>query len=98
MRCGTMSNPFEVIFKKNQNNPWQSLENETIIIDPESQISFELNELGSFIWQRIDGQTELASIHHDICQEYDVTAEQALIDMNLLIDEMRTHHLIVELV
>ena len=69
------------IYQKNKNFPWQSFDSETIIVDPSSHQSFELNELGTFVWNRIDGKTKVAELLKAIGEEYEVESRELSEDM-----------------
>ena len=89
-----MSNQLDKIFKKNMDFPWQTINGETIIVDPNSQNSFELNEVGSFIWKRLDGKTSLKNICLLLSQEYDVDPETIQGDLAELVQAMESSQLI----
>ena len=91
-----MSYLFNKIFSKNKDFPWQTMSDETIIIDPKGQNSFELNELGSFIWVRIDGKNSVNEISNFICQQYEVDPEVVNEDLMAVVGEMQKNKLIVE--
>jgi hypothetical protein len=42
---------------------------------------YTLNELGSLVWERIDGCTRIYQIVQAICEAYDIAAEQAARDL-----------------
>ena len=85
----------EKIFKRNNDFPWQSFTSETIIIDPENNQSFELNELGTFIWQKLDGKTPVSEIIDGILKEYETDDEQVIKDLNELIISMIEARIII---
>ena len=70
-----------MIYKRMAGLPWQIIDDKAVIIDPRTQKVHELNEVGSFIWQNLDGanntekiselldadfECELALVAHDI--------------------------------
>ncbi len=57
---------------------------------------FVLNELGAFIWQRLDGGSKLDDIVGDILDQYEVTREEAESDLGGLIERMLAAGLIEE--
>ena len=91
-----MSKILDKIFSRNGELPWQNYDEETIIINPESQNSFELNAIGSFVWSRLDGKNTVGHIQQAICEEYEVNAEMVENDLNQLFMEMTSQNLIVE--
>lgn len=49
---------------------------------------FHLNEVGAFIWQRLDGETSLQTIHQHIVDSYEVDADEAWSDLHEQINEL----------
>ncbi|MCB0376872.1 MAG: PqqD family protein [Bdellovibrionales bacterium] len=89
-----MSKALNRVFKRNRNFPWQTLDSETVIIDPENQFSFELNEVGSLIWNHLDGQTSLSKIKERILETYDQNEEEVEMDLLSLVGQLAESHLI----
>lgn len=52
-----------------------------VIMAPEGSNTHSLDGLGAFIWKRLDGRTDLASVLADIVAEYDVAADVAQSDL-----------------
>jgi hypothetical protein len=57
---------------------------------------FVLNELGAFIWRRLDGGSALSDIVGAIREQYDVAREEAESDLSDLIKRMLAAGLIEE--
>ncbi len=89
-----MLESYETIFKKSKNNPWQTIDFETIIIDPTNKYSFELNELGSFIWGQLNGKNTLNQIIITILADYDCTPDQLTTDFNSFIEKLIENNLV----
>ena len=60
----------------------------TIVLPSRAQVSV-LNEIGSAVWERIDGRRTLADILDGILEEYDITREQALGDLEQFVSALR---------
>jgi hypothetical protein len=60
----------------------------TIVLPSRAQVSV-LNEIGSAVWERIDGRRTLAEILDGIVEEYDITREQALGDLEQFVSALR---------
>lgn len=52
-----------------------------VIMAPEGENTHSLDGLGGFIWKRLDGQRDLATILADIVAEFDVAADVARADL-----------------
>ena len=58
---------------------------ETILVPVRSHVAeldaiYTLNEVGSAIWEQLDGQTSFDQIVTALCERYDVTSEEAAQD------------------
>ena len=66
---------------------------ETVLVPVANSVSdlhaiFSLNELGSVIWELIDGKKSTRGIAAAICEEYDVTEEEALRDVTRFLSSL----------
>ena len=71
------------------------IDGEAVIVLPESGQVNVLNEVGSRIWELIDGTHSVSEITEIIVAEYDVTAEQAERDVNEFIQELVDNKMLV---
>jgi coenzyme PQQ synthesis protein D (PqqD) len=49
---------------------------------------FTADEVGSFLYARLDGRRDAAALAADISAEFDVTADQALADVIIFLEEL----------
>ncbi|HID64386.1 MAG TPA: pyrroloquinoline quinone biosynthesis peptide chaperone PqqD [Anaerolineae bacterium] len=71
------------------------IDGEAVIVLPESGQVTVLNEVGSRIWELIDGTRSVGEITEAIVAEYDVTAEQAERDVEEFIQELVDNKMLV---
>jgi hypothetical protein len=71
------------------------IDGEAVIVLPESGQVNVLNEVGSRIWELIDGTLSVGGITEAIVAEYDVTAQQAERDVNEFIQELVENKMLV---
>ena len=64
---------------------------EMMIMSPRDTTLFNLNDVGSVIWQAADGQTPLDEIVTRLCAEFDVAPEVARQDAETFIQELAGH-------
>ena len=64
-------------YKRVEGLPWQMIDDKAVILDPRNQKVHELNEVGSFIWEKLDGQTDAEEISTLLNEDFD--CEMALI-------------------
>lgn len=86
-------------FNKKSGLVTRKISGETIIVPVEGHVCdmdaiYTLNEVGSVIWQLIDGHNTLDKIVAAVCDEYDVTPEEAHRDVVELIDSLEATGLI----
>lgn len=73
-------------FDKSQNYLSRSIQEETILVPVGDSVAYldsvyVLNEMAGRIWSLLDGHISVAQIAKTICEEYDVTEEEALTDV-----------------
>lgn len=82
-----------VIFKK-EGVIYRNVDNQAVIVDLESSYYCNLNEIGTIIWEQIDGQKTLSDIAGYICDKFEIPEEQALEDVREFLDDIRKKGLI----
>lgn len=75
---------------------WRELDGEAILLDPQEGCSYNLNQVGTFIWKRLDGTHSIESIAAALCEVYEVDYPQALKDVEQLVNELHTNKLLSE--
>jgi hypothetical protein len=73
----------------------RAIAGETIIVPVRGQVGdldsiYNLNEVGAFIWERIDGRTEAGQIAAALAGEYEVTPKEAEQDTVQFIGELQS--------
>lgn len=81
-------------FKKNENLAWRNIEGQIFIVDPKRNILHELNPVAARVWELIDGKRTLKETGEQICQEFEVTPEEAEKDILELIEELKEKNLV----
>jgi hypothetical protein len=71
-----------VSFQKKGEFVTRSIAGETVIVPVRGQVGdldaiYNLNEVGAFIWERIDGQVSVTQIVDSVHEEFEVALEQA---------------------
>ena len=64
---------------------------EMMIMSPRDTTLFNLNDVGSVIWESADGQTPLDDIVARLCVEFDVAPEVARQDAETFVQELVEH-------
>jgi hypothetical protein len=60
---------------------WRSLDDGTVIINPEQGDVRVLNDVGARVWELVDGQRSVSQIAREITQEYEVSLDDANKDL-----------------
>jgi len=81
------------IYRKNPDVVYRIIAGEAILlpISKETQIAgrlLSLNEVGAFIWERIDGEKRLDEILAEMQREYEVEEDTARSDLRELIESL----------
>ena len=74
------------IFEKVQNFVFRKIEDETILVPIKDNVGdmgciYNLNEIGAFVWQHLDGHKSLLDIKNRVLEEFEVSAKQAADDL-----------------
>ena len=83
------------LWQKNPILAWRELDGEIVIISPNNSVLHELNETASFVWKQLDGRRSGAEIATSLAVQYDVKAEDALGDIETLVEELASRQLLV---
>lgn len=86
-------------FAKESDFVTRNIKEETIIVPVKDDVGdldsiYTLNEVGSFVWKLLDGQTSVSEIVDAMCSEYDITTEEAQKDVVGLISSLEKAGLI----
>ena len=73
----------------------QTINGEAVILDRRSQQIHQLNEAGSFIWDKCDGVTSVSEIVRSVTERFDVQHEVATTDVNRTVEVLRALKLLV---
>ena len=66
---------------KSKNVAWNVLDGESVVLNLHSGVYFTLDMTGTAVWERIDGATSLEEIGRGLCEQFEVTSEQAQRDL-----------------
>lgn len=72
----------------------RELGGETILMAEDGNDVHVLDDIGSFIWQSIDGKRSIQAILNTILDEYDVSAEIAQKDLLNFLEELKNKNII----
>ncbi len=78
----------KLIPKRNPDAAFRIIDGEAIVVLPDRGEVKVLNNVGSRIWELIDGSVTVNQISEKICQEYEVKVDKALSDVLDFIKEL----------
>jgi hypothetical protein len=61
---------------------WRILDDSAVLVSPEAGQVRVLNEVGTTIWQLIDGENTLAHIEAELIRHYGISPERARADLH----------------
>jgi len=79
---------------QNGDAAWRLIDDEAIIVMPETALATVLNQVAARIWELIDGKRTLGQIVDMIVLEYDVDAATAEKDAQSFVNELTARGLI----
>ena len=86
-------------FSKKSDLVTRSITGETIIVPVQGHVGdldsiYTLNEVGSVVWEKIDGETSVSQIIDAVNREYEVTREETEADIIELLESLESAGLI----
>ena len=82
-------NLLETFPMQNPRTAMRTIEGQTVVVLSDTSMIFDLNEVASFIWERMDGKHQLLKIVEEIKNEFDTDIETASNDAVELIENMK---------
>ncbi len=84
------------MLQRNSTILWRELDGEAVLLSPSAGNSYNLNQVGTFIWKMLDGKHSSHDIATALCQAYDVEYEQACQDVESLLVDLRNNDLLID--
>ena len=83
----------EQCYCKNESFVFRRIESETILVPIKDNVGdmgsiYNLNEIGAFIWEQLDGTRNLKAVKDKILDEYEVSPQEAEADLNEFINDL----------
>ena len=74
-------------YQRNDNFVFRRIGDETILVPIKDNVGdmdciYNLNEMGAFVWEQLNGKTELEAIKDKILEEYEVSLQDAQADLS----------------
>ncbi len=73
---------------------WRELDDGTVVVTPDEGKVRVLNQTGTNIWLQIDGKHSLLDIADQLAEDFDVSQEQAVSDVNAFLTDLSQKGLI----
>ena len=76
----------EQCYKRNEDFVYRKIENETILVPIKDNVGdmsciYNLNEVGAFIWEHLDGEKTVDDLKNMVTEEFDVSGSEAEKDL-----------------
>jgi hypothetical protein len=78
----------KTILAHNEECPVRVIGDGLVIVSPEENETHSIEDIGAFIWNRIDGKNDLDTILEEILGEYEVAASTAAQDLQAFISQL----------
>ena len=84
----------DTVLRKNPNAAFRIFDGQATIVLPDRSEVNVLNELGSMVWERIDGSRTVGQIVEAVVQDYEVGPEAARRDILEFIGALHDHGMV----
>jgi len=86
---------FSTVLTKNPEAAYRIYDGQaTVVLPGRSEINV-LNEIGSLIWDRIDGERTVGQILQAVLDAYEIDSEQARCDMLDFLSSLQEHGMVI---
>ncbi len=80
-------------YRRNENFVFRRIEDETILVPIKDNVGdmgsiYNLNEMGAFVWEQLDGEQNLETIKAKIIDEYEVSPREAEADLSEFVTDL----------
>lgn len=84
----------KMIFIKNKDAACRIIESQAVILTTEDGRLHTLNEVGTFIWELLDGKRATEEITAKVSERFDVDKKMAKKDVNFFLGDIMRRHLL----
>jgi hypothetical protein len=74
--------------------PGRKLAGETVVVHPRARKVFLMNTVGAVVWAGVERQASVGEIVEEVVSRFQVTAEQARIDLDRFVEDAQAAGLI----
>ena len=81
------------VFRKNENFVFRQIDDETILVPIKNNVGdmgsiYNLNEVGAYVWEHLDGKKTLSDIKNRITGEFEISPKVAEEDLIEFVDQL----------
>jgi len=81
------------VYQKNQNFVFRKIDNDTLLVPIKNNVGdlnciYNLNEVGAFVWEHLDGEKSAQDIKNLIIAEFDVSIQEAEADLEKFVMQL----------
>lgn len=85
--------PIDRVFRKNENFVFRQIDDETILVPIKNNVGdmgaiYNLNEVGAYVWERLDGERSLVDIKNMVAGRFEVSSEDAENDLVAFVNQL----------
>lgn len=84
----------DTVVTRNPNAAYRVYDGQATIVLPDQAEVNVINEIGSLVWERIDGKKNLGELVESILKDYEVTREQAEKDVIEFVTSLKAHEMV----
>ena len=86
--------PIKRVFRKNDNFVFRQIDDETILVPIKNNVGdmgaiYNLNEVGAFVWEHLDGEKTLLDIKNMVAGKFEVFSEDVEGDLLEFVNELK---------
>jgi len=75
-------------YRRDETLPFQEIQGQVIIVRPAGQEFHQLDETATFLWNRLDRPRAADDLAEELCEEYEVSPEDAARDVRSFLSDL----------
>lgn len=83
------------VFVRNESFPWRTMNGETVLVRVGDSEVDHFNEVGTAVWELLDGKRTITDIARKVAESFDISEEAAAVDIETFLNGLIERQLVI---
>lgn len=75
-------------FTRNDDIAWRIIDGEALVVSPKGSLIYPLNDVGTRVWELLDGKKKVGEITSILCEEFEADEKIIQDDVVVFVEEL----------